>query len=86
MVMLNVIGFVRISQRHPNRFHFRAAEIFEQEVLQLAFDSLVEIAAPPIGTQLARPQDENVAANNLNPFHKSHLLYLEWPQVPGDED
>jgi hypothetical protein len=85
MVMLNVVGFVRVAQRHPDCLDFRLAEILEHERLDagVGFDSLVKIAAPPIGTQLARPEDENVATNHFNPFHKSHLPCLEWPQVPG---
>jgi hypothetical protein len=46
----------------------------------------VKIARPPIGTQLARPENEDIAANDFNPFHKSHLPHLEWPQVPGDSN
>ena len=47
------------------------------------FDSLVKVAAPPIGTQLARPDHENIATHYFNPFHRSHLPDLEWPPVPG---
>jgi hypothetical protein len=75
MVMLDVVGLVRVTERHPDSFDFRLAEILEHERLDagLGFDSLVKIAAPPVGTQLARPNDENVATNHFNPFHKSHL-------------
>jgi hypothetical protein len=64
------------------------AEILEHKRLDavLRFDSLVKIAAPPIGTQLARPDHENIATHYFNPFHKSHLPDLEWPPVPGDSD
>jgi hypothetical protein len=88
MVMLDVVGFVRVAQRHPDSLDFRSAEILEHERLDpgVGFDSLVEVTAPPVGTQLARPNDENVAANHFNPFHKSHLPYFEWPQVPGVQD
>jgi len=86
MVMLDVVGLVRITERHPNRFDFRLAEILEYERLDagVGFDALVKVAAPPVGTDLARPQDENIAANYFDPFHKSHLPELEWPQVPGE--
>jgi hypothetical protein len=88
MVMLDVIGLVRVAQRHPDSFHFRLAEILEHEGFDagVALDALVKIAAPPVGTQLPSPDDENVAANNFNPFHKSHLPDLEWPQVPGGSE
>jgi hypothetical protein len=88
MVMLDVVGLVRVAQRHPDSLDFRLAEILEHERLDagIGFDSLVQIAAPPIGTQLACANHENVAANHFNPFHKSHLPYLEWPQVPGVQD
>ena len=85
MVMLDVVGFVRVAQRHPDRLDFRLAEILEYERLDasVSFDSLVKIAAPPVGPQLARPNHENVATHHFNPFHKSHLPYLEWPQGRG---
>jgi hypothetical protein len=85
MMMLDVVGLVRVAERHPDRFDFRLAEILEHECLDavLRFDSLVKVAAPPIGTQLARPNHENIAAYYFNPFHKSHLPDLEWPPVPG---
>jgi hypothetical protein len=88
MVMLDVIGLVRVAERHPDRFDFRLAEILEHERLdaRVGLDSLVKVAAPPVGPQLARPNHENIAANHFNPFHKSHLPYLEWPQVPGHQD
>jgi hypothetical protein len=88
MVMLDVVGFVRVAQRHPDSLDFRLAEILEHERLDagVCFDSLIEVAAPTIGTQLACANDENVATNHFNPFHKSHLPYPEWPQVPGIRD
>ena len=88
MVMLDVVGLVRVAQRHPDSFHFRLAEILEHERFDavVGLYSLVKIAAPPVGTQLTSPDDENVAANNFDPFHKSHLPDLEWPQVPGGSE
>ena len=85
MVMLDVVGLVRIAQRHPDSLDFRLAEILEHERLDpsVSFDSLVEVAAPPVGSQLARPQYENIAAYYFDPFHKSHLPDVEWPQVSG---
>jgi hypothetical protein len=82
VVMLDVVGLVRVAQRHPDSLDFRSAEILEHERLDagIGFDTFVKIAAPPVGTQLAGPKDENVATNHFNPFHKSHLPYLEWPQ------
>jgi hypothetical protein len=79
MVMLDVIGLVRVAERHTDSFDFRLAEIFEHERLDagFSFDPLVEIAAPPVGTDLARPDHENVAAYYFNPFHNSHLADLE---------
>jgi hypothetical protein len=75
VVMLDMVGLVRVTERHADSFDLRLAEILEHERLDasLGFDSLIKIAAPPIGTQLARPNDENVATNHFNPFHKSHL-------------
>ena len=86
MVMLDVVGFVRVAERHADSLDFRLAEILEHERLDagVRFDPFVEIAAPPIGTDLARPKNENIAAYYFNPFHKSHLPDLEWPQVPGE--
>jgi hypothetical protein len=88
MMMLDVVRFVRVAQRHPDSLDFRLAEILEHERLDagVGFDSLVKIATPAIGTQLACANDENVATNHFNPFHKSHLPYPEWPQVPGIQD
>ena len=88
MVMLDVVGFVRVAQRHPDSLDFRLAEILEHERLDagIRFDSFIKVAAPTIGTQLACANDENVATNHFNPFHKSHLPYPEWPQVPGIRD
>ena len=84
-MVLDVIGLMRVAERHPDGLDFRLAEILEHEGLDagIGFDSLVEIAAPAIGTQLARPEHKNIAANYFNPFHKSHLPDVEWPQVPG---
>jgi len=88
MMMLDVIGLVRVAQRHPDSLDFRSAEILEHERLDagIRFDTFVKIAAPPVGTQLPGPNDENVAANNFNPFHKSHLPDLKWLQVPGGSE
>jgi len=88
VVMLDVVGLVRVAQRHPDSLDFRLAEIFEHERLDagVGFDFLVEVATPPVGTDLARPQDEDISAYYFNPFHKSHLPDLEWPQVPGVQD
>ena len=85
MMMLDVVRLVRVDKSHADSFDFRPAEILEHEGLDagLAFDPLVEIAAPPVGTQLPRPDDEDIAAYNFDPFHKSHLPDWEWPQVPG---
>ena len=85
MVMLDVVGFVRVAERHPDCLDFRLTEILEHERLDagVAFDPLIKVATPPVGTQLARPNHENIATNHFNPFHKSHLPYLEWPQAPG---
>jgi hypothetical protein len=85
MMMLDVVGLVRVTERHPNRFDFRLAEILEHERFDagLSFDSLVEVAAPAIGAQLARAQDEDIAAYYFDPFHKSHLPDMEWLQVSG---
>jgi hypothetical protein len=79
MVMLDVVGLVRVAERHPDSLDFRLAEILEHERLDagVAFDSLVEVATPPVGTELARPNHENIATNHFDPFHKSHLV------VPG---
>jgi hypothetical protein len=78
MMMLDVIGLVRVAERHPDRFDFRLAEIFEHERFDagLGFDSLVEVAAPPVGTQLPRPENENIAANYFDAFHKT--TFLTW--------
>ena len=83
--MLDVVGLVRVAQRHPDSLDFRLAEILEHEHLDagVSFDSFIKVAAPTIGTQLACANDENVATNHFNPFHKSHLPYLEWPQGRG---
>ena len=85
MMVLDVVGLVRVAQRHPNRFDFRLAEILEHERLDagVGFNSFIEVAAPPVGSQLARPQYENIAAYYFDPFHKSHLPDVEWPQVSG---
>ena len=85
MVMLDVVGLVRVAQRHPDSLDLRSAEILEYERLNpcVGFDSLVKVATPPVGTQLPRPNHKNVAAHHFNPFHKSHLPYLEWPQGRG---
>jgi hypothetical protein len=78
MVMLDVVGLVRVAQRHPDCLDFRSAEILEYERLNagVGFDSLVKVAAPPVRPQLARPNHENIATHHFNPFHKSHLLGL----------
>src|SRR5260370_22144639 len=88
MMMLDVVGLVRVAQCHPDSLNFRSAEVFEHERLDagVGFDSLVQIATPPVGTQLTRPNDENVATNHFNPFHKSHLPNSEWPKAPGVQD
>src|SRR5271163_1465793 len=88
MMMLDVVGLVRVAERHADSLDFRLAEIFEHECLDagFGFDSLVKIATPPVGAQLARPNDENVATNHFNPFHKSHLLNLGMAAGPGSQD
>ena len=88
MVMLDVVGLVRVTERHPDCFHFRLAEILEHERFDagVSFDSLVKIAAPPVWTQLARPNHENIATNHFNPFHKSHLVVPGMAAGPGYQD
>ena len=88
MMMLDVVGLVRVAQRHPDSLDFRLAEILEYERLYsvVAFNPLVKIATPPVGTQLARPENENVATNHFNPFHKSHLLGLGMAAGAGYQD
>jgi hypothetical protein len=88
MMMLDVVGLVRVAQSHPDSLDFRSAEILEHKRLncRVRFDSLVKIAAPPIGTQLARPDYENIATNHFNPFHKSHLLGLGMAAGAGYQD
>jgi hypothetical protein len=86
VMMLDVVGLVRVAERHPDRLDFRLAEILEDERLDagVGFDTLVKIAAPPVGTQLARSEDENIATNHFNPFHKSHLLGLGMAAGAGE--
>ena len=88
MVMLDVVGLVRVAERHPNGLDFRLAEILEHEGLDagVAFDPLVKVAAPPVGTQLARPNHENIATNHFDPFHKSHLLVVGMAAGAGYQD
>jgi hypothetical protein len=76
--MLDVVGLVCVAERHPDSLDFRSAEILEHERLDasVSFDSLVKVAAPPVGRQLTRPNHKNIAAHHFNPFHKSHLLGL----------
>src|ERR1700687_1744798 len=88
MEMLNMIRFVRVTQRHPDSFHLRFAEILELKRFDsiVNFDYLVQVATPPVGTQLASPQNKNIAANNFHPFHESHLLSPKWPWLPGGHE
>ena len=88
MVMLDVVGLMRVAERHPDRFHFRLAEILEHERFDagVSFDSLVQIAAPPVRTQLASPNYKDIAANNFHPFHESHLQFSKWPWLPGGHE
>ena len=88
MVMLYVVGLVRVAERHPDRLDFRLAEILEHERLDagVGFDSLIQVATPPVGTQLARPNHENIATNHFDPFHKSHLLVVGMAAGAGYQD
>src|ERR1700687_3351148 len=88
MVMLNMIRFVRVAQRHADSFHLGFAEVLEQERFDsvVSFDALVQVATPPVGTQLASPKNKDIAAHNFHPFHESHLLNSKWPWLPGGHE
>jgi hypothetical protein len=60
-------------ESHRDRFDLRLAEILEEEFFATAVtvESFVEIAAPALWAELARPQDKNLVTNHFHAFHEA---------------